>query len=331
MATLQRSSASHPARLVSRNKKAMAMGFFLLLSATIWFVDKLSETYQTDIGVPLYLVNSDVAIPIVGGERQTVRCIVRAKGYDIFFYKIFASRRIQVDVARYAEFAPLEAKQCLSVLSLQYLIMRTLGNDLELVYLQTDTLSYRVDVLASKKVPVRPNITTYCAPQYVQHGKAGFLPDSIFVSGAREDVDNVNVVETVPIVLTNVNSALDKKIPLAMPPVAHLALSDKYITYQANVIRFTEIQRDLPIVCQNLPDGVSIRLFPSSAVVSFCINVEQSRVFARASPQLVVDYNDAVRSVSGKLAVHIGELPDYVLLANVRQPFVQFVLVQNNG
>jgi hypothetical protein len=44
--------------------------------------------------------------------------------------------------------------------------------------------------------------------------------------------------------------------------------------------------------------------------------------------QLVVDYNDIANNLSGQLPVQLSRQPDYVLLANVKEPTVHFVLTQ---
>ncbi|GHT73652.1 hypothetical protein FACS189456_4330 [Bacteroidia bacterium] len=305
-------------------------GFFLMVSATMWLVNKLSYSYQTNVNVAVWLTNSNIGELITDGERQRVRCLVQARGYDILLHKISPSQPLLIDISRYENVALSANERYLQARNFQPLILQTLGKGFEFVYLQGDTVKFKVDVLASKKVPVHPNISITCAPQYIQHGKLRFLPDSVIISGALNDIEQVNAIETLPVAMTRVDRSLQGKIATSVPKFSKIALSAKQIYYQVEILRFTEVKKHLPIVCQNLPKNVDIQLFPSSSDVSFCLNIEQSQNFGFAPTPLVVDYNDIANNLSGQLPVQLSHLPDYVLLANVKEPIVRFVLTKND-
>ncbi len=58
----------------------------LVVSFSLWYISKLQYTYTTEFEVK---VNID-------GERFTVPCVVEGKGTNLFGYKVYTSRRLNI-------------------------------------------------------------------------------------------------------------------------------------------------------------------------------------------------------------------------------------------
>jgi hypothetical protein len=212
-----------------------------------------------------------------------------------------------------------------------------MGEEFEIIYLLADTLRYSIDLLAAKKVPVHPNVRVHCAPQYIERRKASVMPDSVTISGALKDVENLHYVATVPVEMKNVNRSTTQKIALLQPPHESLVLSTEYVNYSITVHRFGEVIQEIPIACTNKPIDVEVHLFPAKMDVSFLLDIQYSKMLHAAEPQLVVDYSDICKSMSGMAVVRIVGVPDYVVRTTMAQPFVRCVttkidkLAKNDG
>jgi hypothetical protein len=328
MTTIRNSKGFYPIRLLNRNKKAVVMSIFLLISSAIWFVNKLSYDYQSNVDVELHIVSSNAQELVSCGQQQNLRCLARAKGYDFLWHKIFANPIVRIDISHYNFSTATLGMYGLHTQHVQPLVANMLGEEFEIIDLHTDTINFCIDALSSKKVPIRPNITISCALQHIQCGSIEFAPDSVIINGAQRDIEGVDYVETIPVVLNNVNCNVSTSIPLALPEFNRYVLANKEIMLRLNVIRYTENRQTLQIVCKNKPTNVNIDFFPSNVDVSFYYAIEYSRIFVDIRPQLVVDYADISNSMSGQVALHIDSLPDYVLLTRMTHPNVRFILTQ---
>ncbi|GHT16076.1 hypothetical protein AGMMS4956_17560 [Bacteroidia bacterium] len=293
----------------------------------MWLINKLSYTYQTRLNIPVQLVNSNVHEFITEGSKSLVHCYVRARGYDLMLYKMYTHQGLQVDVAQHTTIDLTQNERGFMARSLQTRLVQNLGSTFELVDIQQDTIKFRANILATKKVPIRSRLRTVCAPQYIMQQGVQLLPDSVIISGVQADLDNIEYIATKNTLMNKVNKSSRGKVAL-IAPKNEVILSLAQVGYKIDVVRITEVQKKMTVQCKNLPQNVEIQMFPSANKVLLCVDMEYYKELEDNEIQLFVDYNDVAGNLSGQLAVQLDTLPHYILSANVERPFVRFVLAQ---
>jgi hypothetical protein len=323
MLATNKKHAISPILWASSNKKVMVMCIFLLLSAVIWIVNKLSYSYQSSVEVSVLLTISDEGKIIAQPSEHSLQCLVRARGYDIALTKIMAAPIVKIDAAAFDTMPQrTTGERILPINIVEPYIREYLGKELELIDILADSIRYCIDVLSSKKAAVRPNITISPAAQHVLIGKMKYQPDSVVIYGAHDAIENVEAVPTAAAALFNVKHSMSAKLPLLTD--SRYTMSHKEIAYSVEALRFAEIKMKIPIVCQNIPAGMKVDFFPSTKIVSLYVGMQGGHV--PLQPKLAVDYLEIADSKSGLAAARIANVPDGVLRANVANPIVRFVI-----
>lgn len=231
-------------------------------------------------------------------------------GFDLYYAKRMASRKVlTVQVA--TEDMHHEGGESFYMTSsdLTKYFHAVFGDQAKLEYFMTDTLFFRFPRMNYRKVPVNPVCEFSFKGQYMADGPIKVVPDSILVYGRQEQVAAIDKVNTAPIILRNLDSDVYGEI--ALEPVGQLRMSARKVGYSQSVVRFVERELLLPVRAVNVPSGVKVRVFPSTAalrmLVPFPMTASEDEIF------VAVDYREFENSISGRCIGNVMGLPEDIL------------------
>ena len=171
----------------------------------------------------------------------------------------------------------------------------------------TDRLVCRFAREDCVKVPVKAISNIRFKPQYTLLSELELSPDSVLVYGTPEMLKRVGVVYTSNIVRNDVRGDLHGEVALEKP--AGVRLSQDQVRYTLRAGRYVEVKAALPVQVHNLPERVSVSIFPALVDVYMrckfpMVNDDPSEGF-----ECYVDYNEFAGSITGKCVIHVGALP----------------------
>ena len=320
--------------LINRILKAFNIGgrdwavllLALLLAFSIWVIHNLSLKYND------YLTVSVSARCHIDGHAALASntCDVvargRATGYKVLKFNM--PRRKQGVTLDFPSSAMKHKEGDLYYVTsdaLQEYTHLMYGTGVSIEYFVTDTLFYRFPVVNCIKVPVQPVTSLTYDSQYMSSGQISLSPDSVYVYGEPHRLEAISQVNTKPIRYSALNSNVSGIVDLEN--VRGVTFSDTQVSYALDVVRYVEMSSVAQVRCVNLPPDKVLMCFPSNVNVTLKCAYPLPVNFDNR-PSVYVDYNDFVRSISGKCKVNVMIKGTGIIEADVEPAYVECMLVE---
>lgn len=283
----------------------------LLLAFSIWLVHNLSLNYTSFVSAHI-IAKSNIEYH---ADESVNRCIVSARlrttGYNLLrLSRAEHSKPKMVEIPSSLLHPYSDDIFYTTTQEIQELSSQIFGEKARVDFFIADTLKFRFPVQTHKKVPVKPVTIMSLSSQYMMTDGLKIKPDSVIVYGDERRLQSLDYILTETITI-NDNSAGSHR-DVALKQVPGLRLSASSVRYSVDLSRFTEIVCSLPVYARNLPSDKELKYFPANVTVIF-----KCAFPVRSNPKdevvLFVDYNDYLKSLSGKCQVHISGLGAEIL------------------
>lgn len=137
-------------------------------------------------------------------------------------------------------------------------------------------------------------------------------------------LDTINVVKTVPITRTGLAQNRRFKVNLESLKAARVVPSFIDITVFVEPLVNRSLTLDIKAI--NVPEGISLLSFPSTATLEVLVPMNKFSVPIE-NVSLYVDYNDLATHTT-KLDVHISDLPSFCTNPEVKPMSVEYTVIQ---
>jgi hypothetical protein len=299
----------------------------VVVATILWYLNKLSSEYTTDLSFPLRIVNQPKGKIIVGDPPKEISLKVNAFGYYLLRYKIGSSLMpITVDLSQ-AYLLPYnnsDSQFFLLTSRLRRSISSQLSGEFQLEAIMPDTLFFEFTTLVEKKVRVVPNLNITFERQYMQSGPVIALPDSITISGPKSLIDTISEIYTLPVKQDRLVSTFETSATL--PSIKQVAFSHRKVEVTLPVEKFTEASITVPVEVNNQPENTDVKLIPSSVVLKCNVVLSQysnlnSRYFTAQVDYFAIDMNMAKR-----LRVTITRKPDFIQKYDFEPKYIEYII-----
>ena len=296
----------------------------LLLAFSTWLIHNLSLRYNDYLKVSVTAVCNIDGHSDVSDNKCEVMARCRTTGYKVLKFNLRPRNR-EVKV----QFNPSVMKRksddtyYLTSSDLQEYSHLIYGDNVTVEYFVSDTLFFRFAPQDSRRVPVNLVHSLSFRPQYMGVGEVECTPDSITIYGDKYKIENVHQVFTTPLKFTDLNEDIQGLV--SIEKIRGVRLSESEVRYSLNVERYVELRKTYQVRTVNVPADKKLLVYPSTVDVVFkCrypLNVDPT-----ADMVFVVDYNDFLRSLSGKCRVRPKSVPESVITYEVEPVSASCVL-----
>jgi len=302
------------------NKEFLIFLFFLALSGIFWLMMTLNETMEREYKVPVHLVGTPRNAVITGELPDTVRVVVRDKGFTLVTY---AFRPLNFRFGSYADEA--EGHGVIPVADVQKQVQSQLYGSSKLLSLKPNKFDFYFTYGASKKVPVvfKGKISTRKS-YYLAHTE--FYPSTVTVYANKRQLDQLQSVEIVPFYHRNLQDTIHQNVRIqkirgvkVVPSVVRLAVYPDVLT---------EETVEVPISAINMPPDKVLRTFPSRVSVRFTVGASLFRTITPSQFRVVVDYAELMENPSDKCTLQLRSVPRSVSKARLEMEKVDYLLEQ---
>ena len=293
----------------------------LLLAFSIWIIHNLSLKYND------YLTVQVVAGCRIDGHSalSSNSCDVvargRATGYKVLKFNLL-DRRKSITV----EFSPSVMKHkegdvyYVTSDALQEYTHLIYGAGVSIEYFVSDTLFYRFPFVNSRKVAVHPVLSVTYDSQYMSNGQVGISPDSVYIYGEPGRLESISQVYTRPVRYSDLNSSVSGIVDLEK--IRGVSFSDNQVRYNIDVVRFVEMQSVVPVRSVNVPSDRMLMVYPSMVSVSLKCVFPLPADFEN-QPDVYVDYNDFLKSISGKCPLRIVDMGPGIIDVDIEPVYAE--------
>ncbi|MFP4556975.1 MAG: hypothetical protein ACLFNU_08910 [Bacteroidales bacterium] len=289
------------------NVRLAIFSFFLVVATILWYLNKLSYEYTTEVTFPLELENTPKGKVIVGDVPEEIILNVRGHGYTLLRYWL-ASRLtpIEIDLNE----LPLERldgsknKFYLLTSRAQSTVSYQLKGELQLERIIPDQIHFEFTELTEKKVRVAPRLNYSFEQQYMLAGPVTVAPDSIIISGPSSIVDTINSVLTREMEIENISSKQTLSIDISR--IDQVSLSNRSVKITIPAEKFTEASFTKAIEVRNLPDTLSVILVPRMVNVKCNVVLSKYRTVSDRYIDAYVDYLQIKNSMDNNIRVQVN-------------------------
>lgn len=306
--------------------KLVIFSFFLIVATTLWYLNKLSYEYTTDISFPLKVTNMPKGKVFVGEPPKTITLGVKAFGYTLLRYKIASSLSpVSLNLSQ-VPLIPVpnsETKFYVLTSRARRSIINQLKGELFLERIGPDTLFFEFTQLREKKVKVTPQIAYTFDRQSMLSGLIVVEPDSIIISGPSTIIDTIYSISSNRVVFDKIDSPISRNIELE--EIKQVGYSHRKINLIIPVEKYTEARFTKAVEIRNLPDTLRLILLPRMVDVK-CNVVISSYKNVSEIVDVFVDYNDVRSTLDNKLRVQHSSQPYLINNLSLEPMFVEYII-----
>jgi hypothetical protein len=287
-------------------KRLRFFSFFFALSLLFWIITKLSNTYSSSVEFEINFVDIPPLVVLEQGVVSKMKVNITASGFQLLVYHLFKDY-INVSIEN-ADYGGNLAE--IDLMDQKFSLQKQLYQNAILNRVSPPQLNFSFGKLKRLKIPVIPPDEINFKPGYDQAGEWVIEPDSVWVYGTSKKVNALNGLSIQPLSQETVDSNIEEKVKLL--PIDQIRFETESVLIKTSVKRFTEKSIDAFINIKNLPDSLSIKLFPQSLKVTFLVLVDKAESISAADFKFSCDYGQAQSKDENSLQVFIEMKPEGV-------------------
>ncbi len=315
-------------RNVNLNVRLALFAFFVAVASILWYLNKLTYEYTTEITFPLRVENMPRGKVLVGEPPKRITLQVKAHGYTLLRYKLGASLSPIVLDLEQAPLLPLngsETKSYLLTNALRNSIANQLQGELQLGIVATDSLYFEFTSMMQKKVLVVPALSYSLERQHMLTGPIQLSPDSITISGPGTLIDTINFIQTKPLRLDRLSATHSAAIPIS--EISQVSFSHRRVNVTIPVEKFTEANLSKSVQVKNLPDTLRLILLPRSVNLKCNVLISAySNLFEEDLVKPFVDFSNSHDGSTTKLRVQVESDPFVLRVVDIEPKYVDFII-----
>ena len=293
---------------------------FLAITFFFWWSQTMSQNFQTVMRVPVQLsdVPDDIRVTMPPVRHITVSLsgkgsALRKSGRRGSHHVLYVSN---------SAFNMVQGHASLSTLGLRDSITALLPSSVTIRSVSPDSLVYQYALQHGVMLPVEFGGSIESQDQFFLE-RIEFNPDSILAKVLLSDTASHRaVVDAGQIVISS--DTITRTVPIKRESGVIYSQDDVLMTVLSQ--QYTEKSLEIPIAGVNFPDFVTLKAFPSKAVVTFWVKMSEYDRVTASDFHVVVDYNDIAGSEASKARLRIFSQPADVRNVRLQTRTVDYLM-----
>lgn len=298
----------------------------VIIATILWFLNALNKDYIADISYPVKYVNLPKGKYFVSDPPKTLVLEVKAKGFALLGHRASTSfLPITFNVNSYSNHQ-LEKdnvyEYTINTSDLKEKITTQLNADIKLQAITPETIEFKFAPSVSKKIAIYPSVKYSLKRQYILKNKITTIPDSIIVSGPSVIMDTLQYIHTETLNLKEIGKDISKSVELVNVPKC--SFEDTEVQLDISVEQYTEARRTIQITEINVPDSITLRLFPNYVNITYDIGLSQYDKVSDTDFVFTVDYKQ--HAISSFLDVKVTKFPPFIKDLSFTPQRVEYIM-----
>lgn len=307
-------------RRVKINRNLLVYLVSVVIATIFWFLNKTGSYISTSrefrveySGLP----GDKILLP--GFTTSLLKVAVSVKGSILLTSGNFQDF-LRIDLSKLPLRNVPHADSTLKYISdddIRQQIEAQLPADFKFISVQPDTIFLDFGRSVTKKVPVVLDANITFESQYRAADGIILQPDSVEISASAIIADSIQAVKTEYIELNNLQSPVQRHIHFNLP--SEVKCNPLYTDLKINTEKFTEQTLLLPIRQINVPDSITLRIFPQTATVKFFVGWSNYQKINKDLFSIAVDYADLNSPLkSDMLTIKLVRVPEKLGVTDIR-------------
>ena len=304
-------------------KRLNVFVLFLVLAFVISMFAKLSNQLSQTLKLKLIPTQISKKEILTENKPNYVYVTIKTQGFNMLKYA-FKDLAIEIDVAKlekdgsfyYWHTNPKDLT-----------LLNYFDSDVTVEAITPNTVSFTYDVQSLKKIPVVVRATPEFALGYDLLNGLKSQPDSVTVVGPKVLLDSISKVFTSNLLLKDVKKDINRTVVLEIKP--NLSFSNKFVQVQGKVDKFTEGKLNVPVSVINLPEDISLSIFPKEVPVVFYTSLSSYNSIDANDFIVTCDYN-RLDNLANVLTPKLASYPPTIKNASLQINKLEYVIKKSD-
>lgn len=306
-----------------KKRKVKVFLLFLLCSTLAWLVNNLSRTFVSTTTFALEYTDPPLDFLLVKSPKKSIDVRLKALGFQFMGFEI-RKQHLNIDLSN------ISAKGDSYYIEpnvLKKQIMDQLSKNMELVYMEDDTVYLHLIKLVSKEIPVLPRTRVDLATNYMLADGVSLDPKKVTLRGPKNEIDTITSIATSPMELKDVSADFSMSVPLRLPSgLKKSNIDPSSVVLSGTVFRFSEKVFSVPVELINVPDGVRVRMFPDRVDILCQGKLSEFKTIGIADFRVVGDFNAVSVGTQNRLPIALDSFPKGLSRAILQKKEIEFIL-----
>jgi len=297
---------------------------FLALSIVLWQFTNLAKPVSVSKLVKVTFKAPDGDYQLTDDSVVSIETRVTATGLRLLFnspYNKVYSLSTESMVESDDQFVLLPS-------DIESQLQKEFGEAIAIEKIFTAELEIPLARIASKKVPVIPDVSISYKQNYILKDALSVSPDSIRISAPESTLTAINALNTVALKKDNVSVSINQPLAIDYSDLGLSTIEKTEVTINAEVVRFSEMVYEVPILLPELENGMRLAVFPPSAQVVCKAPAEVLKALDSGAFGVTVDFDfsQGIDSLPSRLPLKFSYSPSDVLEVFFSNDRVNYIL-----
>ena len=313
--------------LREKGRDMLVFAFFLVISTGFWLLQKLDDTFETDIRVPLELVGIPKGTIITSPLPEEVVITVRDRGTNLFNYSRHSNdiQPIRLDFSVYDN-GSVAGKASVSATDVQRAFQQQMSSSTEVVRLTPSKYEFHYNRGISLRVPIKVVGSFSTVRQNYLQG-ISVAPDSATVYAPQTILDTLRYAYTEPREIEGLSKT--STFDFSFPRISGVKVVPETVKVTAHVDYYTEQTVQVPVKGLNFPAGVVLKTFPSHVTIKYRVGASNARSVHPDDFLLAATYEELLANGNQKYRLQLKTVPADVSNVRIYPPTVDYLLEQD--
>ncbi|MEO6883897.1 MAG: CdaR family protein [Bacteroidia bacterium] len=311
---------------IKLSRRAITFIVCVLISTFFWFIIVFSKKYTDTVSFPVRYVNLPSNKVLSNVLADNIDAQIYTSGFSLLGYKINPETDpLTIDVNEIksytkTDFYYLATNSEIDKLSAQ------LSSGIKIIKIIPDTIFFDFSPMVSKQIPVKLNSDLQFQSEFQLSDSIKINPSEITVSGTQSALQDIHQIETEKLSLKNINKNIIVDVPLLLSSsMQQITVSAKKVSISIPVAKYTEGSFDIPVQLINMPNNVSMKIFPDKINVRFLVAFADYQTITPDEFTAVIDYQD-IKEGSDKLKIRIQKSPEKIKSLQLNPEKVEYII-----
>lgn len=295
---------------------------FLFVTTFIWFISKFSREFTSNLEAEIHYVNAPLGVIVSENNYDLVTFDFTTSGFYFLYYKI-NKPIIAIDLLKYTKEGI--SSFIISNSELKRIITSQLKNDILVNNVSIEKMEVFLDKLKTKKVKVSLLENIVFKNGFNSIGQYKISPDSILISGPTQYLDTLTEIKTELLELANVNENIAAIVNLNKSNDTSISFSQETVKLDIFVKEFTQKSLLVPVVVNNLPSNLSIRLVPENVTIRFDVTMEDYNKITAIDFLLMCDF-DKKNDQENFMIPHLMKQPESIINLEIQENKINYLI-----
>ena len=310
--------------ITGRDKsKFLTFLVFLMISAALWFLIKLTKDYTTQTEFNVFYTEVP-ASKWISTPVQQVKLSFVADGFATLRHNLVRPTKREISISLDKVPYRLEGGNTYSY-STQYVAEQVadwLGVPSGNVTINDDKQYFNMEELQSKELPVEVPLDVKTQRQYLVYGVPQVNPATVTVYGPKNVLDTMTMVRTAVFSAVNASGELTQTLPVDYYEGA-VRSEQTMVEVTVEVEQYTETDIEVPV---RVVDAINCRFFPETMKVKCLVPIRDFAGVSAASFLVLAD-TAQLHSLQPLLDIHLVKVPENVQVIKTEPDQVEYLIV----